>query len=76
MPAFHADAQSNGPRGGCHEDIVISGMSGRFPECDSIEEFKEALYAGVDLITDDDRRWTPGNFLDHQQGLHRNVSMY
>ncbi|CAG2161715.1 unnamed protein product [Oppiella nova] len=39
------------------EDIVISGMSGRFPESDSTDEFAHNLYNGVDMITDDNRRW-------------------
>lgn len=42
------------------DDIVISGLSGRLPESNNIEEFKEQLFAGVDLITDDERRWPSG----------------
>ncbi|XP_057669272.1 fatty acid synthase-like [Diorhabda carinulata] len=41
-------------------DIVITGFAGRYPECDNAEEFKEALLAGVNLITDDDRRFPVG----------------
>lgn len=41
-------------------EVVISGISGRFPESNSIAEFKDNLYAGVDLVTDDDRRWPSG----------------
>lgn len=41
-------------------EVVISGISGRLPESNSIAEFKENLYAGVDLVTDDDRRWPSG----------------
>ena len=43
-----------------HEDIVISGISGRFPESDSIDEFAENLYKNVDMITDESRRWPKG----------------
>jgi len=43
-----------------NDEIVISGISGRFPESNSIAEFRENLYAGVDLVTDDDRRWPAG----------------
>ncbi|KAK5643465.1 hypothetical protein RI129_007310 [Pyrocoelia pectoralis] len=39
------------------DDVVISGISGRFPECDNIEEFKRKLFDGIDLVTDDERRW-------------------
>lgn len=42
------------------DEIVITGLSGRLPESNSIEEFKDQLFAGVDLVTDDDRRWPPG----------------
>ena len=42
------------------EPMVISGMSGRFPESDSTEEFADNLYNNVDLITEDDRRWPKG----------------
>jgi len=42
------------------EEIVISGMSGRFPESDSTDEFADNLYNKVDMITEDDRRWPTG----------------
>ncbi len=44
------------------EDVVISGMSGRFPESDSVDEFAQNLYNKVDMIVDDDRRWPTGQF--------------
>jgi fatty acid synthase len=43
-------------------EIVISGIAGRFPECDSTEEFKQKLYNNEDLLTLDNRRWSPGKF--------------
>lgn len=42
------------------DEIVISGLSGRLPESSNIEEFKQQLLDGVDLVTDDDRRWPSG----------------
>ena len=42
------------------EAMVISGMSGRFPDSDSTDEFAHNLYNNVDLITDDNRRWPTG----------------
>ncbi len=45
------------------EELVISGVSGRFPESDTVEEFAEHLYNGDDLITDDNRRWEPGRYI-------------
>jgi fatty acid synthase len=43
-----------------NETVVISGMSGKFPECDNIQELMDNLFAGVDLITNNDRRWPNG----------------
>ena len=42
------------------EPIVISGMSGRLPESDTIDEFAQNLYNNVDMVTEDDRRWPTG----------------
>ncbi|CAH1398200.1 unnamed protein product [Nezara viridula] len=42
------------------EDIVISGISGRFPESDTVQEFMENLLAGKDMVTDTERRWKRG----------------
>ncbi|XP_063391024.1 fatty acid synthase-like [Cydia fagiglandana] len=48
------------PGHGEASDVVMSGLSGRLPESDNIEEFAQQLFAGVDMVTDDGRRWTPG----------------
>ena len=42
------------------DEVVISGLSGRLPESDNIAEFREHLINGDDMITEDDRRWEPG----------------
>ena len=42
------------------EDIVISGISGRFPESDTIDELATNLYDNIDMITDESRRWPKG----------------
>ncbi|XP_049874376.1 fatty acid synthase [Pectinophora gossypiella] len=42
------------------EEVVLTGLSGRLPESGSIEEFAEQLFAGVDMVTGDGRRWQPG----------------
>ncbi|KAK0397543.1 hypothetical protein QR680_002165 [Steinernema hermaphroditum] len=42
------------------EDIVISGVSGRFPRSNNVAEFGNYLLNGEDLITEDDSRWPPG----------------
>lgn len=43
-----------------NEEIVISGMSGRFPESDNTEEFASNLYNNVNMFSVDDRRWPTG----------------
>lgn len=42
------------------DEIVIAGISGRLPESNNLEEFWENLINGVDMVTEDNRRWTPG----------------
>ncbi|KAM8947762.1 fatty acid synthase isoform 2-T2 [Pelodytes ibericus] len=42
------------------EDIVIAGIAGRLPESDNLHEFWENLIGGVDMVTEDDRRWKQG----------------
>ncbi|PRD27507.1 UNVERIFIED_CONTAM: hypothetical protein NCL1_35164 [Trichonephila clavipes] len=53
----------------CHEyctggfdpdDIVISGIAGRFPECDNVGELKESLYNKKDLVVFRDDRFEKG----------------
>ena len=41
-------------------DVVISGIGGRFPECDHIDTLMDKLHLGENLITLDERRWAPG----------------
>jgi hypothetical protein len=43
-----------------NDEIVISGIGGRFPESDTIDEFAKNLYNKVDMIVEDDRRWPTG----------------
>lgn len=42
------------------EDVVISGMSGRFPKSDSVQEFAENLFNGVDMMTGGNDRFPSG----------------
>ena len=42
------------------EDIVVAGMACRVPESDNVEEFWYHLINKEDMVTEDDRRWTPG----------------
>ena len=46
------------------DDIVISGISGRYPESGNINEFWDKLMSGKELSSIDDRRWPVGK-LNH-----------
>jgi len=48
------------PRFEVTEDIVISGIAGRFPESDNMDEYAHNLFSNVDMVTADDRRWPVG----------------
>lgn len=57
---FDQNGGAGVPLSVCLEDVVISGISGRFPESQSVSEFADNLLNGVDMVTDDGRRFTPG----------------
>ncbi|GAB1865770.1 Fatty acid synthase [Camponotus japonicus] len=40
------------------EEIVISGIAGRFPNSDNIKEFQDNLFNKMDLGSKDHQRWT------------------
>ncbi|KAK0176607.1 hypothetical protein PV328_000726 [Microctonus aethiopoides] len=41
-----------------NEDIVISGVAGRFPESDNVRHLQENLFNKLNLITDQKMRWS------------------
>lgn len=43
-----------------NDAVVISGLSGRMPESDNVEEFRQHLINKEDMVTDNDRRWPAG----------------
>jgi len=51
-------------------EIVLSGLSGRFPECSNVTEFWENLLSGVDMVTEDERRWKPGKYVFSVSGTN------
>lgn len=51
------------PRRAAMEEVVIAGMSGKLPESENLQEFWDNLIGGVDMVTDDDRRWKAGMWL-------------
>ncbi|XP_020494498.2 fatty acid synthase [Labrus bergylta] len=59
------------------DDIVIAGISGRLPESNNLEEFWENLMGGVDMVTEDNRRWTPGLYgLPKRNGKLKDISKF
>lgn len=38
-------------------DVVISGISGKFPEADDLAQLRYNLENKIDMITEDNRRW-------------------
>ncbi|XP_071781118.1 fatty acid synthase [Centroberyx gerrardi] len=59
------------------DEIVIAGISGRLPESDNLEEFWENLFNGVDMVTEDDRRWKPGLYgLPKRNGKLKDISHF
>ncbi|XP_030748839.1 fatty acid synthase-like [Sitophilus oryzae] len=43
------------------EEIVISGLSGRYPDSRNVHHFRDNLFNKVDMVSDDNRRWNPGH---------------
>lgn len=46
------------------EDVVISGVSGRFPMSNNIDQFAYNLFNNIDMITEDhdEERWSKCKF--------------
>lgn len=59
------------------EDVVVSGISGRYPESDNINEFRDNLINKRDMVTDDDRRWPQGLYgLPTRSGKLKDISKF
>jgi fatty acid synthase, animal type len=43
------------------DEIVISGVAGRFPNSDNVADFAHNLYNKIDMVDDDERRWRHNN---------------
>ncbi|XP_043200491.1 fatty acid synthase-like [Amphibalanus amphitrite] len=61
-PAVEPEAPHRVQLASLADDVVISGISGKFPESENMQEFADNLFGGVDMVTDDGRRFTPGVF--------------
>ncbi|XP_026523135.1 fatty acid synthase [Notechis scutatus] len=59
------------------EDVVIVGIAGKLPESENLQEFWENLINGVDMVTEDDRRWKPGIYgLPKRNGKLKDISKF
>ncbi|NXX48511.1 FAS synthase, partial [Tricholaema leucomelas] len=59
------------------EDVVIAGIAGKLPESENLQEFWENLMNGVDMVTEDDRRWKPGIYgLPRRNGKLKDLSKF
>ncbi|KAI1291794.1 Fatty acid synthase [Halotydeus destructor] len=59
------------------EDVVVSGISGRFPESDNVDELADNLMNHVDMVTDDERRWPRGLYgLPPRAGKIKDLSKF
>ncbi|XP_023584963.1 fatty acid synthase [Trichechus manatus latirostris] len=59
------------------EEVVIAGMSGKLPESENMQEFWDNLINGVDMVTDDDRRWKTGLYgLPRRAGKLKDLSKF
>jgi fatty acid synthase, animal type len=47
----------NGMNNTCENDIVISGISGRFPNSRNLKEFADNLYNKVDMVDSGEQKW-------------------
>jgi fatty acid synthase, animal type len=43
------------------DELVISGIAGRFPNSNNMAEFSHNLFNKVDMVDDDERRWRHTN---------------
>ncbi|KAJ3652417.1 hypothetical protein Zmor_018385 [Zophobas morio] len=53
------------------EEVVISGMSGRFPESDNVYEFRDNLFNKTEMVTENEKRWK----LDHPDVPKRSANI-
>lgn len=59
------------------DDIVISGISGRFPSSRNVSEFASNLFNKVDMTDDDESRWRHfSNEIPRRFGKIRNLEKF
>ncbi|KAL8612603.1 hypothetical protein ACOMHN_006589 [Nucella lapillus] len=74
---YAGESAATPPTYNMDQDVVIAGISGRLPESDNIEEFRQHLMKGEDMVTEDDRRWQPGlHGLPRRNGKLKDLSRF
>ncbi|XP_025155072.1 LOW QUALITY PROTEIN: fatty acid synthase-like [Harpegnathos saltator] len=59
------------------EEIVISGIAGRFPNADNMKELQENLFNMIDLGSSDNRRWDIVHYdMPNRLGMSNNVDKF
>lgn len=59
------------------EDIVVSGISGRFPNSNNMHEFEHNLYNKIDMADEDESRWKHFNpEVPKRSGKIRNLEKF
>lgn len=59
------------------DEIVITGISGRYPNSDNFHEFAHNLYNKIDMVDDDDKRWRHTNpEIPSRMGKINNVNKF
>ncbi|XP_050299399.1 fatty acid synthase-like [Anthonomus grandis grandis] len=43
------------------EEVVISGLSGKYPDSEDVHQFRDHLFNKFDMVSCDNRRWEPGH---------------
>jgi Beta-ketoacyl synthase, N-terminal domain len=70
----NATPKPNGKYRDRDRDIVISGISGRFPQSDNMEEFKRNLFSKTDMVTEQKR--FKEIFITKRLGLLENLDKF
>jgi acyl transferase domain-containing protein len=61
MPVF-ISASLQSKKSTPQEEIVISGISGYFPESRNVYQLQDNLFNKVNMVTQDNQRWKCGQY--------------
>src|SRR5690349_2513179 len=59
------------------KDVSITGIAGRFPDCDNIDQLRDGLFEGRDMVSEEGSRWKPGLLgLPKRGGLIKEINKF